>query len=310
MNISSRFFCLDTVMIDVVMRVAALPERGGDAMSSQYLMTPGGGFNSMSATSRHGMESLYVGRLGTGPLSSIAREHLAQEGVVVVVADDPDSDIGFCLVIVDNSGERTFITATGTEGTLGTSDLSGVDVASGDCVFLSGYNFVYPKLGAVITPWVEALADDVVVALDPGPRVLDIAPDMLRSAMERADWFLCNAGEASKLTGAPDPHDSAPALLEVTGRHGVVVRDGAAGCVVAARGAPPLRVDGFSVEVLDTNGAGDVHNGVFLSEVARGTPISEAAARANAAAAMAIMKFGPATCPKRDDVSRWYREFS
>jgi sugar/nucleoside kinase (ribokinase family) len=310
MDISSRFFCLDTVMIDVVTRVASLPERGGDVLSSQYAITPGGGFNSMSATSRHGMNSFYVGRLGTGPFSAIAREQLAQEGIAVVVADDLQSDIGFCLVIVDDVGERTFITAAGAEGTLGAADLAGVDVLAGDYVFLSGYNFVYPALEAVIAPWVTALAHDVVVALDPGPRVLDIDADTLRSAMQRTDWFLCNADEATKLTGATGAQDCASALLEVTGRLGVVVRDGEAGCVVATRGAPPLHVDGFSVEVLDTNGAGDVHNGVFLSEVARGTPIAEAATRANAAAAMAITKFGPATCPKRDDVSRWYRQFS
>jgi sugar/nucleoside kinase (ribokinase family) len=69
-------------------------------------------------------------------------------------------------------------------------------------------------------------------------------------------------------------------------------------------------VDGFTVEVMDTNGAGDIHDGVFLSELARGTETAEAARRANAAAAMSIGVFGPATCPVRDEVSRWYGQFS
>jgi sugar/nucleoside kinase (ribokinase family) len=80
--------------------------------------------------------------------------------------------------------------------------------------------------------------------------------------------------------------------------------------VVAARGARPLRVDGFAVEVVDTNGAGDTHNGVFLSELARGTGLAESAGRANAAAAIAIGKLGPTTAPHRDEVSRWYAEFT
>jgi sugar/nucleoside kinase (ribokinase family) len=310
MEITSRFFCLDTVMLDVVMKVVALPPRGGDAVSSRYLVTPGGGFNSMSAASRHGMSSVYVGRLGTGPFSSIAREQLERENIAVSVAVEPASDIGFCLVIVDEQGERTFVTAPGAEGTLRVSDLAGLDVAAGDYVFLSGYNFVYPALGAVIAPWVATLATDVVVALDPGPRVMDIVPEMLRSVLGRVDWLLCNCDEATQLTGVVGPKESASALLDVTGRRGVVVRDGANGCVVVARGAEPVFIEGFAVEVIDTNGAGDIHDGVFLSELARGTDVNEATRRANAAAAMSIGVFGPATCPARDEVSRWYGEFS
>jgi sugar/nucleoside kinase (ribokinase family) len=310
MGTAARFFCLDTVMIDVVMKVATLPQRGGDAVSSQSLVTPGGGFNSMSAACRHGMSSVYVGRLGTGPFSSIAREQLGRENIAVAVAAEPASDIGFCLVMVDEQGERTFITAPGAEGTLRASDLAGLDIASGDYVFLSGYNFVYPALGAVIAPWVAALADGVVVALDPGPRVRDIAPEMLRNVLSRVDWLLCNNDEATQLTGVAGAQESASALLDVTGRRGVVVRDGAKGSALVVRGTEPVLIEGFTVEVIDTNGAGDIHDGVFLSELARGTATTEAARRANAAAAMSIGVFGPATCPVRDEVSRWYGQFS
>jgi sugar/nucleoside kinase (ribokinase family) len=310
MATSARYFCLDTVMIDIVTKVKALPPRGGDAVSSQYLVTPGGGFNSMSAASRHGMTSVYIGRLGRGPFSALAREELSREGIASPCATDPDNDIGFCVVMVDEQGERTFVTAPGTEGTLRASDLEGLDVTSGDYVFFSGYNFVYPALGAVIAPWLEALDDDVVVALDPGPRVRDIAPEMLRGVLNRVDWILCNTDEATQLTSVVASRDSALALLKATGRRGAVVRDGAYGCVVVARGAEPAVLGGFDVEVIDTNGAGDIHDGVFLSELARGTGVREAAHRANAAAAMSIGAFGPATCPARDEVSRWYAKFS
>lgn len=296
-------------MIDIVTKVEALPQRGGDAVSSRYLVTPGGGFNLMSAATRHGMASVYVGRLGSGLFSELAREVLGQEEIAIPVTPDQEEDIGFCVVVVDAEGERTFITAPGVEGSLRSSDLDGLDVAAGDYVFLSGYDLVYGELGAVVAPWVEALASGVVVALDPGSRVMDIDVELLRAVLARVDWFLCNAREAGQLTGAIRPLEAATSLLELTGRRGVVIRDGAAGCVVAERGTDPEKIKGYSVEVVDTNGAGDIHSGVFLSELARGTPVAEAAGRANAAAAMAITAFGPATCPRRDEVSRWYAEF-
>ena len=64
-------------------------------------------------------------------------------------------------------------------------------------------------------------------------------------------------------------------------------------------------VPGFTTTVVDTNGAGDVHNGVFVAELASGHDPLAAARWANAAAAMAISKFGPATGPRRDDVAEW-----
>jgi sugar/nucleoside kinase (ribokinase family) len=64
-------------------------------------------------------------------------------------------------------------------------------------------------------------------------------------------------------------------------------------------------VPGFSTTVVDTNGAGDVHNGVFVAELASGHDPLDAARWANAAAAMAISKLGPATGPRRDEVEAW-----
>ena len=58
-----------------------------------------------------------------------------------------------------------------------------------------------------------------------------------------------------------------------------------------------MHVAGFSVVVVDTNGAGDTHSGVFLAELALGTGVIEAAQRGNAAAAVAISVLGPASCP-------------
>jgi sugar/nucleoside kinase (ribokinase family) len=310
MENSPKFFCLDTVMIDIVTKIVALPARGGDAVSSQYLVAPGGGLNAMSAAARHDMTSVYVGRLGKGPFSTMVNKALDEEGIEAPIAPDDRHDVGFCVVIVDDDGERTFLTATGAETYLRSDDLEAISIAGGDYVFLSGYDLVYPELGRVVAPWVQALDADVVVAFDPGPRVTDIDSGLLSSVLDRTDWLLCNATEATALCGVDDPQVAAATLVSRAGRRGVVVRVGAKGCVLAVKGDSPLLVEGFTADVVDTNGAGDTHNGVFLSELARGTPSPEAAKRANAAAAMAIGELGPSTCPRRDDVTRWYQEFS
>ena len=57
--------------------------------------------------------------------------------------------------------------------------------------------------------------------------------------------------------------------------------------------------------IVDTNGAGDAHNGVFLAGLATGLAPRDAARRANAAAAIAIESFGPAQAPTRERLDAW-----
>ena len=304
MHTSPRFFGLDTVMVDVVLKIEALPLRGSDSVASERLVTAGGGFNAMSAAARQGMNVSYVGQLGTGVFADVAREALANEAIDVAVRAPETRDLGFCVVLVDQAGERTFVTSPGAEGTLTADDLAAVAMKDGDYVSLSGYNFVYPELRAETMKWLSQLADGVLVCFDPGPRVLDIPESTLHEVLARTDWLLCNLSEASSLTGETLATRCAERLLTMSGRRGVVVRAGAKGCVGARRGEKLVDAAGVKVHVVDTNGAGDVHNGVFLAETARGTSFVEALQRANVAASIAIGRFGPATCPSRDLVSR------
>ena len=293
-------------MIDVAMVIGSLPVRGGDAHASRRLVSAGGGFNVMSAVRRQGLDTVYAGQLGRGPFAEVARASLDREGIAVGVRARGDVDLGICVVLVDASGERTFVTASGAELTLGARDLVDVGVRAPDVVYLSGYNVVYPEVSRSVVPWVSELALPIRVAFDPGPRVRDIDPHVLGALLARVDWLLCNAEEARVLSGEEDVARGARALQARWGCEHVVVRDGARGCF-SAHGAALRRAEGFDTVVVDTNGAGDVHNGVLMAELLRSTPLEEALLRANAAAAIAIATLGPATCPLRADIDEMLR---
>jgi sugar/nucleoside kinase (ribokinase family) len=109
------------------------------------------------------------------------------------------------------------------------------------------------------------------------------------------------------LTGLDDAAEAATALATKNDRLDVLVRSGAKGCAVALNHEAASVVPGFATTVVDTNGAGDVHNGVFVAEIASGHDPVEAARWANAAAAMAISRLGPATGPRRDEVEEWIK---
>ncbi len=299
---SPRLVVLDSVMVDVLVRVASLPARGSDSLASDALVTTGGGFTVAAAAGRHGLAALYAGKLGTGPLSEAARAALAAQSVEVAVGADPHHDAGFCLVMVDDEGERTFVTAKGAELSLGRADLDGVGVTPGDYLYLSGYNLVYPEIGDTVAGWVHDLPDGVVVAFDPGARVSDIPASLRTGVMARTNWLLCNEAEARTLAGDSDIEAVADTLLAMTGGDGVVIHAGRHGCWVVTPTQSCVRVAGFPAVAVDTNGAGDTHNGVFLAELAGGVGVLEAARRANAAAAIAVEGLGPSGAGSRDDV--------
>jgi sugar/nucleoside kinase (ribokinase family) len=102
------------------------------------------------------------------------------------------------------------------------------------------------------------------------------------------------------MTGADDPSRAATTLLERFAR--VVVRLGGDGCLVATHSGSAV-VPGFEVEVVDTNGAGDAHAGAFLAALSRSEPPERAALFANAAAALAVTRRGPATAPRLDELA-------
>jgi sugar/nucleoside kinase (ribokinase family) len=290
----------------VAAHVPGLPDRGGDVLASSSGVTVGGGFNVMAAAARQGMEVLYAGGHGTGPWGDLVRSVLAGEGIGVFRPPDPLRDTGFVVVLVEPGGERTFVTSLGAESF---HDLTDLEVLPGDAVYVSGYGLLGPSAMGV-AEWAASLSRGSLLFLDPGPLAGDIPPSMLARVLPRCDWLSVSIREATLLTGADDPERAASALSSRTSG-GIIVRTGPSGCVLAlgapalGRGPEVIRIPAPKVNAIDTTGAGDAHAGAFLAALADGLAPIAAARRANAAAALAVTRRGPATAPTRSDLDTW-----
>jgi sugar/nucleoside kinase (ribokinase family) len=299
-------------IVDVVMRVPALPPRGGDALATSCEVTAGGGFNVMAAAARQGLPVLYAGGHGTGPRGDVVRAALAAEGIDLLRPADPDRDTGFDVALVEPDAERTFVTHLGAEAVRGPRSWDAVPAGPGDAVYVSGYGLVAPGTGAALGDWAAALPADVLLFVDPGPLVAQIPAAVLDPVLARCDWLSCNHREAGLLSGtgatdAPgDPPEAARRLLARGAAANVLVRAGGAGCYLALLASSDVvHVRAPEVTAVDTTGAGDAHSGAFLAALADGLPPLGAAARANAAAAFAVTRPGPATSPTNAQLDAW-----
>jgi sugar/nucleoside kinase (ribokinase family) len=312
----TRLVFAGEALVDLLMWVPALPERGGDMLARSSSAQVGGGFNIMAAAARQGLPVLYAGGHGTGPWGDKVRAALAAEGIAVLRPPDPDADTGFDVALVEDGGERTFVTSLGAETLRAPGAWDAVPVRVGDAVYVSGYGLAAPDSGAILGAWAAALPAGVLLFVDPGPLIADIPAAVLHPVLSRCDWWSSNQREAALLTGASDPAEAARILIARAGRAGVIVRAGQSGCVLALRAATPGAAAGPdaaaavslslipapAVVAVDTTGAGDAHAGVFLAGLAAALPPATAASRANAAAAMTVTRTGPAVSPSRAEL--------
>lgn len=287
----SRLIHIGSTLIDYIYRVAALPGAGGESVASAYRQAPGGGYNTLLAAARTGLAVAYGGPHGAGPNGDALRRAFAAAGIATLQAPSPLADTGNCVVLITPDAQRTFVSHAGIEGAAGVPFPDPAIFGESDWIVLTGYLLHYPGSAAAIPGWLEALPPDVPVVFDPSPIVADIDPAILARALRRTTWLSCNRDEAALIAGSGPLLDHCPAAA------GLVVRDGANGCFVQSRGGDARHVPGFAVSPVDTNGAGDVHIGAFVSALARGSSAPDAARYANAAAAIAISRSGGGSAP-------------
>ena len=302
----TRLVSVGNVIIDIVADVPELPERGGDVLASRGMLEVGGGFNLMAAAARQGLEVAYAGALGHGPFGDLARRALQAEGIAVLLpAADEQRDTGFDVVLVEASGERTFVTAVGAEAGITSQRLDHVEIRPTDALAISGYGLLHEANRRAIHERLPRLSLETTVCYDPGPLGHTLPDQVVDVVRQRVDWWSCNEREASLATGRANAAEAAIELLARLRRGNVVVRTGMAGCLVAQRGSGLLHVPGAPVRIVDTTGAGDAHFGAYIAGLAAGCGAETAARRANVVAALTVTRRGPATSPTADETDRF-----
>lgn len=322
------------VVIDLTLRIEALPEPGGDVFADEAGMGLGGGYNVLVAARRLGVETLFAGTLGRGPFSQAADAGLAAIGAVHVGAR-VDGDLGYCVAMTDARAERTFVSAAGAETRDPLDAFDRLEVGAEDVVYVSGYSLAHAANTAALERLVRRLVGSAGRTGDgggngdrssggarggggaaggrPGAVLFDVSPMVGTASMESLEmvgaldpiWSL-NEREAGILAArlgldAPDGDRAATAEALARRLGPVLVRAGASGSwFVSDDGL--IRTPSVPVKPVDTNGAGDAHSGVLAAALARGVALPVALRWANVAGALSTTRRGPATCPTEKEI--------
>jgi len=288
-------------LVDEVIDVPFLPRRGANAVATARRQQAGGAVTVLLAAARSGAVCTHAGSVGRGPAGDLIRATLQADGVTVCSPVIEDIDTGMCLVFVEPSAERTFVTVQGAERRISLASLSTSAPQPGDYVAVSGYTLQGPTATPLLE-WLATLAPGVQVVLDPGSAFAELDEATRAAALAHTTIWTSNADEAKFMTGSANMAVSAGALLAHLPPGALaIVRDGPAGCAVSGW-CKTTSVTGFPQTPYDTNGAGDTHTGVMLAELLSGTNPVTAARRANAAGALKVIRRGADTIPTAAEI--------
>lgn len=301
---SPRVIHTAQALVDVVVEVPDLPRRGGNSMATSAARYAGGAVTILLAAVRSGAAAVHAGAHGRGPNGDLVRETLTADGVTLSAPVVEDLDTGVCIVMVEPSAERTFVTTQEAERRITVESLATSAPVAGDLVCVSGYSLVGRTRDPLLA-WLESLPDEVLVVLDPGAVFAELEPSLRSRVVALTDVWTGNAEESEDFGGAKGMGPAAEAVAALLKPGAVaVVRDGEQGCAVHTDGVTTV-VPGYPETPVDTNGAGDTHTGVLLAEVAKGVAWPDACRRANAAGAIKVTRKGPTTAPTAAEIDAY-----
>jgi sugar/nucleoside kinase (ribokinase family) len=220
----------------------------------------------------------------------MVEEQLAAEGVDPFVKLEAEN--GCCYCLVEEDGERSFLSLHGAEYLFSRSWMNGIDYARTDSVFICGIEVEEPTGEEIIGFVYERSCLDLYFA--PGPRISRIGKDRMARLLARRNSrgegpvLHLNGTEALEFSGRDTVEGAADFLFQQT-RNRLVITLGARGCYYQDKdGAGKGFVPGLPARALDTVGAGDAHCGAVIACLKRGLDLRTACERANAVGAAIV----------------------
>lgn len=292
--------CVGIAVLDEIFAVETIPTRPGKFFASDYRSIGGGPASTAAVTvAAMGATTTLWARVGEDMAGKQIVAELEAFGVDAAdIRRVPGARSGLSAVVVDGAGERLTINfadpALDTDPSwLPLDRIRGIDAVLCDCRWPAGAEAALR----------QARRDGRTALLDG-----DITPDAaVKTLAPLASHVAFSQGGLQQFSGT----EEAEAGLRLAAERidgWLCVTLGADGCLILNQGILH-HIPAFSVEVVDTTGAGDVFHGALAVALTEGRDALSATRFASAAAALKCARFGGRSgIPSRVQVDDFLRD--
>lgn len=293
-------YVIGAAIVDHIVGVPYLPSSGDDVDASQDAVRVGGcALNVAICLQRLGIGSNNAFLIGEGNGSAPINRYLNDLGIQSSLPSVP-GDNGWCLALVEPDGERTFISIKGVENDWSPAILQNVQVLPEGLIYLSGYQLISSS-GETIVSWLETLDVNCDLFIDFGPRIKDIAPEVMLRLLAMRPTISVNRSEA-EFMGVGGDIVAAMNRWTHSNMCSLIVRLDSSGAYYKQADEELVCVAPFSASVVDSIGAGDSHGGGVLGGLAAGWGLGDAVSLGNAVASYVVSHRGGDCAPDIDNL--------
>lgn len=297
---------------DVMLALERLPSSGADVTARELDRQIGGsGFNVARVLKRLGIAPIAAIPVGSGSWGQAVAAAMAGEGLPVTLRH-PGRDNGWCLALVENDKERTFITIEGCEQDFDHALLAEIPTPENALVYVSGYELVGDR-SARLARFILELGQDKRLFVDFGPRIGALDPKLMQQLLLKKPILSVNRDELMVLTASfattEDLRERAQAFAD-THQTALICRFGHDGAVLYRANCTPVVAPIFAVTVADTIAAGDSHCAGIIAALAAGFALDRALEFANMVAAIVVSRPGSDGAPTLEECRTFWNEWN
>lgn len=290
-----KIMLLGGIILDRYFEVERYPRPGGDALIQSAYDRVGGCCLNVAITLQNlGAMPYIVTQIGDDVVGRAIESYLvAQKLPSDYVRKAPGRHTGYCLNILERSGERTFFTHKGFEAEFPADTIPPTALQDFAFAYITGYYLLNRETAGQVLQLATALRDaGCRILFDPGALIGEMDPVHLQRILRSADWLVPNSAEWTTIRNTLDLGEDGPARLFEQGLRGVAVKRGTGGVEVLT---PDSRsqVASLPVRCVDSTGAGDSFAGGLIYGLSSGSTPQEAAALGSACGAFTCTLAGP-----------------
>ena len=296
--------CGDVNIDLVVPGVAKLPAPGSEEdVSAMETFVGGGAALFALGAAKLGLKTVFQGSVGADMYGAYIRRVFRETSVDdALLADHPAAGTGISISFT-TAQDRCFLTYRGTNADLSLDNLNFEALAQARHIHITGYagERNHEEYDNALKK-IKALGG-VTVSFDVGWDDTGLWYAGIFDLLPMIDVLFMNETECLHYTRCQDVKEGARRLAEQAGM--AVVKLGKKGALAVRQGREWF-VPGFTVQAVDTTGAGDSFNAGFVYGYLNGLPVEECLRRGNGCGALSVTALGGNTAfPWLSELEEW-----